>query len=98
MAFLSSMTLSAETPVVISQTLTVADLGNEAVVLDPTSGMYFGLNEVAARILALAQSSTTIGEIVTQLYDEFDVDRGQLMADVSAFVNDLEKRGMIRVG
>lgn len=98
MASLSSMTLSAETPVVISQTLTIADLGNEAVVLDPNSGMYFGLNEVAARILALAQSPTTIGEIVGQLYEEFDVDQSQLTADVSAFVGDLEKRGMIRVG
>ncbi len=92
------MTLSTETPVVISQALTVADLGNEAVVLDPASGMYFGLNEVAARILALAHSSTTVGEIVGQLYEEFDVDHAQLTADVSAFVCDLEKRGMIRVG
>ena len=92
------MTLSTETPVVISQTLTVADLGNEAVVLDPATGMYFGLNEVAARILALAQSPTTIGEIVAQLYEEFDASHAQLVDDVSAFVHSLEERGMIRVG
>lgn len=92
------MTLPLETPVVISHDLTVADLGNEAVVLDPASGMYFGLNEVAARIVALAHSPTTVGEIVRCLHEEFEVDRAQLGEDVTAFVRDLEQRGMIRVG
>lgn len=91
------MSLSNETKVVLSQEIAVADLGDEAVVLDPTTGTYFGLNEVAARILALAGEPTTVGRIVDQLLDEFEVERRVLSADVQAFVADLARRGMLRV-
>lgn len=92
------MLLPNETSVVLSPDLAVADLGDEAVILDPTSGTYFGLNEVASRILALAQEETTVGAIVDRLIDEFEVDRAVLAADVTAFVQDLAQRGMVRIG
>ena len=92
------MLLPNETQVALSPDLAVADLGDEAVILDPASGTYFGLNEVASRILALAREETTVGEIVDRLIDEFEVDRSILAADVTAFVQDLARRGMIRIG
>ena len=92
------MSLPNETQVVLSQEIAVADLGDEAVILDPTSGTYFGLNEVAARILALAGEPTTVGQIVDRLLDEFDVERSVLSADVDTFVRDLADRGMIEIG
>ena len=91
------MLLSNETKVVLSQEIAVADLGDEAVVLDPTSGTYFGLNEVAARILALASEATTVGQIVDCLLNEFEVERHVLHSDVNAFVQDLAGRGMLRI-
>lgn len=91
------MSLPNETQVVLSQEIAVADLGDEAVILDPTSGTYFGLNEVAARILALAGEPTTVGQIVDRLLDEFDVERNVLSADVDTFVRDLANRGMIEI-
>ena len=92
------MTLATETPVVVSNHLAVADLGDEAVVLDPSSGNYFGLNEVAARILELAQEPTTVGGIVDRLLGEYNVDRDRLTADVTVFVDDLGRRGFLDVG
>ena len=92
------MTLATETPVVVSNHLAVADLGDEAVVLDPSSGNYFGLNEVAARILELAQEPTTVGEIVDRLLGEYNVGRDRLTSDVTAFVDDLGRRGFLDVG
>lgn len=92
------MTLAIETPVVVSNRLAVADLGDEAVVLDPSSGNYFGLNEVAARILELAHEPTTVGEIVDRLLGEYNVSRDRLTADVAAFVDDLGRRGFLDVG
>lgn len=89
--------ISSESTVVVSQDLAVADLGSEAVLLDPTSGTYFGLNEVAARILDLAQEETTVAAIVDRLLEEFEVERDRLEADVVAFVRDLEGRGLINV-
>ncbi len=91
------MPLPNETQVVLSQEIAVADLGDEAVILDPTSGTYFGLNEVAARILALAGEPTTVGQIVDRLLDEFDVERSVLSSDVDTFVQDLADRGMIKI-
>lgn len=91
------MTITATTPVVVSPKLAVANLGDEAVLLDAESGNYFGLNEVAARILELAASETTVDRIVKALLEEYDVDRSRLEADVSAFVRDLESKGLLNV-
>ena len=91
------MLISPETTVVVSQNLAVADLGDEAVLLDPSTGNYYALNEVAARILELATSETTVDMIVTALLDEYDVDRERLEADVSVFVQDLEAKGLLDV-
>lgn len=91
------MLLDTDTSVILSQNLAVADLGDEAVVLDPSSGNYYGLNEVAARILELAQEETTLGQIVDRLLDEYDVSRDRLTPDVMTFVQDLERRGLLQV-
>lgn len=91
------MLISPGTTVVVSQNLAVADLGDEAVLLDPESGNYFGLNEVAARILELATTETTVDRIVKALLDEYDVERSRLEADVSVFVQDLESKGLLNV-
>lgn len=91
------MLISPETTVVVSQNLAVADLGDEAVLLDPSTGNYYALNEVAARILELATSETTVDMLVKALLDEYDVDRGRLEADVSVFIHDLEAKGLLDV-
>lgn len=91
------MSLDTDASVVLADNLAVADLGEEAVVLDPTSGNYYGLNEVAARILELAQQPTTLSKIVDQLLEEYDVKRERLAADVAMFIGDLEQRGLLKV-
>lgn len=91
------MTIDSDTTVILSPNLAVADLGDEAVVLDPTSGNYFGLNEVAARILELAREETTVDRIVDQLLVEYDVEPERLRRDVAEFVGDLQRRGLVEV-
>ena len=89
------MVPSLETRLSVPPSLSIADLGGESVVLDPASGEYFGLNEVAARILELAGEQATIGHVVDCLLDEFEVDRDRLTADVRSFVVDLQNRGLV---
>ena len=89
------MKLESHTEIIVSRNLAVADLGSEAVLLDPNSGVYFGLNGVAARILDLAQSGSTIGRIVDKLLEEYEVERDRLSADVEGFVMDLKQRGLV---
>ena len=89
------MTVSTSTRVMASPDLTLADLGDEAVVLDPSSGTYFGLNAVATRILTLAADPVTTDELVSMLLKEFEVDRRVLARDVAGFVSDLVRRGIL---
>ncbi|MGB3541480.1 HPr-rel-A system PqqD family peptide chaperone [Rubrivirga sp.] len=78
-----------------SPDLTLADLGDEAVVLDPSSGTYFGLNAVATRIITLATDPVTTDELVDRLLTEFEVDRHVLARDIAGFVSDLVRRGIL---
>lgn len=89
------MTISTSTLVVASPDLTVADLGDEAVILDPSTGKYFGLNTVATRILAHAADPISIEDLVGRLLSEFEVSADVLSRDVTAFVADLTQRGIL---
>ena len=92
------MTITEKTPVVVSPKLAVANLGDEAVLLDADSGNYYGLNEVAARILDLARTKQTVESIVDVLMGEYEVEREVLYADVVHFVGELEANGLVTVG
>lgn len=77
--------------------LTAADLGGEAIVLDPHTGRYYGLNELGARIFELTQKPYSVGRIMTTLLQEYDVEEDQLRADVLAFLREMESRRLIEV-
>ena len=83
--------------VTIAPGLASADLGGEAVILDPASGRYFGLNEVAARILELVRHPQSVSQIEEVLAAEYDVDRAQLREDIHGFLTTLASRGLVRV-
>ena len=82
----------------VSPGLSVANLGDEGILLDPVSGNYFELNGVAMRILELAGDAPTVGAVVDQLLEEFEVERNRLEADVKVFIEDLSQRGLLEVG
>lgn len=77
--------------------LTAADLGGEAVVLDPNSGRYYGLNELGARIFDLARKPRSVGHIKDMLLQEYDVEEGKLRDDLLAFLHEMEQRQLIEV-
>jgi len=67
---------------------------HEAAVILPTASAVRVLNEVGARIWALADGRT-LAEIVDILLNEYQVERIQLRADVEAFLAALQERGLI---
>ena len=83
--------------VTIAPGLASADLGGEAVILDPASGRYFGLNEVAARILELVREPQSVAHIEEALALEYDVSRERLREDINGFLSTLAARGLIHV-
>lgn len=70
-------------------------VGDETVLLDIESGLYFGVDRVGQRIWELAGRGRTLGNIIDTIVAEFDVDRPQAEADVMAFVSTLISRGLL---
>ena len=72
-------------------------LEGEAVVLLPQQGTVKVLNEVGARIWALADGTRTARAIAAVLCSEYDIEQTQAETDVLDFGNDLVRRGMIAI-
>ncbi len=77
--------------------LASADLDGEVVLLDVSSGRYFGLNGVAARIFNLVTEPRTLAEVVDVLVAEYEADRSLLHADAETFLDELVRRDLVRV-
>ena len=72
-------------------------LGEEAVVLNFENGVYYGLNEVSARIMELISESPTVGEIHQTLLKEYEVDAETCRKDLIDLLQQLEKNELIDV-
>lgn len=87
--------LTDTTTVTATPDLAVVELDGEAVVLSPSTGTYYGLNEVGARALELAREPATTAAIVAALLEEYDVPQPVLHADVLAFLSDMAEAGLV---
>lgn len=66
-----------------------------AVLLDVTTGQFYGLNPVAAVAwTALARAGTT-EEVIAAVLDRFDIDEGAARTDVNGFISALCSRGLL---
>ena len=70
-------------------------VGEEIVLLDLESGMYFGLDGVGKRIWESIGNGLTLGETVAVISSEYEVHEAQAQEDVVEFVRDLVERGLL---
>lgn len=71
-------------------------LDGEAVLLNLTSGVYFGLNETGTRVWQLIQTYGDLPTVVRCMADEFAIDAAKVDRDVMQLVQDLlEKRLLV---
>lgn len=75
--------------------LTTAHLDGEAIVLDASSGQYFGVNELGARILTLIEKPVSFEAICDTLSREYAVERSRLEQDIVAFLSDLREKKLV---
>jgi hypothetical protein len=68
---------------------------DETVLLDLESGMYFGLDGVGKKIWDSVSEGRSIGEIISIIISEYEVDEDRAEADVIAFTSDLVERGLL---
>lgn len=74
-----------------------SDLAGEAVILDMSSGTYYGLNAVGASIWQLIQAPKTVNHVQAALLEEYEVDVDTCEGDLLALLNDLQNKGLIEV-
>ena len=70
-------------------------VGDETVLLDLASGVYFGLDGVGKRIWESIADGDRLGQAAEVIVAEYEVDETQAQADVLAFASDLVERGLL---
>ena len=68
----------------------------EAAVLICKDGMYYGLEEVGARIWELIAEPRAVGEICDTLLDEYEVEPDVCERDVIALLGELAAKGFVQ--
>ena len=74
-----------------------SELGGEAVILNLASGMYYGLNEIGARIWELIQQPCAFDSIFGVLIEEYDVDPDICKQDLIKILVEMEAASLIEV-
>jgi hypothetical protein len=73
------------------------DLGDEAVVLNLSTGEYFGLDPVGARIWSWLTGPQTVAGLRDRLVEAYDADSRQIEQDLVALLEQLKGEGLIEV-
>jgi len=74
-----------------------SDLSVETILLSLRSGMYYGLQEVGARIWELAQQPIRVADMRDAIAREYEVESDRCERDVLAFLRQLATEGLIDV-
>jgi hypothetical protein len=72
-------------------------LGEEIVILNSVSGIYYGLNGVGARVWNLIQEPQRIEDVLGVLLGEYEVEPLRCQGELLALLKELEDKGLINV-
>ena len=83
--------------VTIDPDVTFRELGGEIVILDLGTGVYFGLDEVGARIWRLIEDHGSLEAVLAVLRSEYEASPAVLEHDLLELVDHLCAKGLARV-
>ena len=86
-----------DTVVAVTPSAVSADMGGEEIILNLTSGIYFGLDAVGARIWSLLKEPRSVANILETLLAEYDVESERCKADLLALLTNLSEAHLIEV-
>jgi len=87
----------ASSIVVAIQEQISSNLAGEAVILNLKTGVYFGLNEVGARIWSLIQHPQSVRDLRAALLAEYEVEPDVCDRDLLQLLQELEAADLIEV-
>ncbi len=82
--------------VTIPADVILQELGDEIVAANLNTGVYFALNEVAARTWVLLKDAKSVDEVVGVLVAEYEIDDATVRADVTGLLEQFEQHGLIQ--
>lgn len=78
--------------------LLMQEIGEEVVILDLDTELYFALDQVGLRFWQLLDEVPSFDALIDRLALEYDVDRERLVADMEKFAGTLIDKGLVRAG
>jgi hypothetical protein len=72
-------------------------MGGEVVILDLTSGTYYGLDVLGARVWSLIEQPASIAVIRDAVMADYDVDAITCERDVLKFLQQMQTVGLVEV-
>jgi len=93
----TSHDIGLDTTLHVSNAAVATGIPGETVILDPTSGRYFGLDGVGARVWELLQEPTSLALLIATVTAEYEVDPATCERDLRALVTDLDAKGLVVV-
>ena len=82
--------------VTIPEQVMARQVGEETVILDLASGIYFGLDPVGARIWQLLGEGRTLAEVCESMLAEYEVQRDEIERDLSDLLAALADKALIK--
>lgn len=83
--------------VVAAGDLLASEFGDELIILNLRDGVYYGLEDVGARIWQLLQKPVSVPAIREALVTEFDVDSTRCERDVRTLLAELLAKGLVEI-
>jgi len=91
-----NMLFSSDHAFSLCQGVIVTEIDGESVLLDSTSGQYFGLNDTGTRILKLIEDQQHYSKICEKLTSEYPNSNSDIETDVSELIIQMLDKGLIR--
>jgi hypothetical protein len=79
----------------IADDVVFRDLAGESVLLNLSTGTYFGLDAVGTRLWHLLKEQGSAAAAIATLQREYDVDERRLQQDVAALISQLLAKGLL---
>jgi hypothetical protein len=90
-----SALLSSDSIIAVSKDQVSCDMGGETAILNSSSGIYFGLNGIGARVWELLQQPTSVKHVLAVLLEEYDVSTEQCERDLLVLLDQLAEKSLI---
>ena len=87
--------LNKKSKITRTDEVVASDMDDEVVMMSVEQGKYFGLDPIAADIWKLLERTKTVGELIADLTQKYDVEETQCEKDVYEFLGQMEKNKLV---